>query len=187
MAIVLSVCGSPAHVSRTAYLLGHVGALLGGLGHDVVHLQARSLPAEALLYGDIQHPAIVRTAAQFAAADAVVVGTPIYKAAYSGLLKSLLDVLPQYALAGKYVLPIATGGSAAHVLAIDYALRPVLNSMGAGHIAPGRFVLDRLVTIHADGTVAIEPEAQALLLAVVEEFAAALTRRRPGSLVSRAP
>ncbi len=56
----------------------------------------------------------------------MVIGTPVYKAAYSGLLKSLLDLLPQYALAGKTVLPLATGGSTAHVLAIDYALRPVL-------------------------------------------------------------
>jgi FMN reductase len=49
----------------------------------------------------------------------------VYKAAYSGLLKTLLDLLPQCALAGKVVLPVVTCGSPAHVLAIDYALRPL--------------------------------------------------------------
>jgi NAD(P)H-dependent FMN reductase len=34
----------------------------------------------------------------------------VYKAAYSGLLKTLLDLLPQCALAGKVVLPVVTGG-----------------------------------------------------------------------------
>ncbi|MFF8941890.1 FAD-binding protein [Streptomyces sp. NPDC014864] len=43
----------------------------------------------------------------------------------------------------KTVLPLATGGTTAHVLAIAYALRPVLASMGPAHITPGWFVLDR--------------------------------------------
>ncbi|GAB2803269.1 hypothetical protein GCM10027073_39690 [Streptomyces chlorus] len=100
-------------------------------------LDVRTLPAEALLGADFRHPAITGAAALFERADAVVIGTPVHKAAYSGLLKSLLDLLPQYALAGKSVLPLATGGSTAHVLAIDYALRPVLSSMGAAHCPTG--------------------------------------------------
>src|SRR5918912_82296 len=47
------------------------------------------------------------------------------KAAYTGLLKAFLDLLPQYALGGKTVLPLVTGGTPAHVLTVDYALRPV--------------------------------------------------------------
>lgn len=61
-----------------------------------------------------------------AAADVVIVATPIYKAAYSGLLKVFLDLLPPDALRGKTVLPLAMGGSLAHLLALDYALKPVL-------------------------------------------------------------
>jgi FMN reductase len=68
--------------------------------------------------------------------------------------------MPQYALTGKTVLPLATGGSTAHVLAIDYALRPVLTSMGAAHVVQGRFVLDKDITVHADGSVTV-PEATA--------------------------
>ncbi len=112
----------------------------------MIPLDVRTIPATALLGADFAHPDIVRARTLVEQADGVVVGTPVYKAAYSGLLKSLLDLLPQYALAGKTVLPLATGGTTAHVLAIDYALRPVLSSMGAAHIVQGWFTLDKDIT-----------------------------------------
>jgi len=136
MASILSVSGSPSPTSRTTRLLRHLDDRLRLQGHDVTPLDVRTLPAQALLGADFGHPAIAAATALFEQADGVVIGTPVYKAAYSGLLKSLLDLLPQYALTGKTVLPLATGGSTAHVLAIDYALRPVLSSMGPSHIVP---------------------------------------------------
>ncbi|MFC8452275.1 NADPH-dependent FMN reductase [Kitasatospora sp. NPDC057223] len=177
MAVVLSVSGSPSRTSRTTRLLRHVDARLAARGHEVVPFEVRSLPAEALLAGDVSHPEIAAALELFAQADGVVIGTPVYKAAYSGLLKTLLDVLPQYALTDKAVLPLATGGSTAHVLAVDYALRPVLSSMGAGHITQGWFVLDRHITVREDGVTVIERETDVLLTPVVDGFASALERR----------
>ncbi|MYR60944.1 NADPH-dependent FMN reductase, partial [Streptomyces sp. SID625] len=136
----------------------------------------RAVPAEALLGADFRHPAIVEATELFARADGVVVGTPVYKASYSGVLKALLDLLPQYALTGKTVLPLATGGSVAHVLAIDYALRPVLNSMGATHIVQGWFTLDKDITVHEDGTLTVRPAASEALTQVVDQFSLALGR-----------
>ncbi|MER5182397.1 NADPH-dependent FMN reductase [Streptomyces sp. NPDC002896] len=178
MPTVLSVSGSPSPTSRTGRLLRHLDARLTAQGHEVVPLDVRTLPADALLGADPTHPAITGTAELFEGADGVVIGTPVYKAAYSGLLKTLLDLLPQYALAGKAVLPLATGGSPAHVLAVDYALRPVLSSMGADHVLPGRFVVDKHITVAADGTVSLPPETARELHQVVDGFSAALTARR---------
>jgi FMN reductase len=172
MASVLSVSGSPSVASRTARLLDHVAARLAAQGHQVTSLEVRTLPGEALLGADPGHPAIVAAAGLFDRADGVVIGTPVYKAAYSGLLKSLLDLLPQYALAGKTILPLATGGSTAHVLAIDYALRPVLSSMGARHIVQGWFVLDRHITAHEDGTTVVETGTDEVLGRLVDHFSA---------------
>ncbi|WP_326595579.1 NADPH-dependent FMN reductase [Streptomyces sp. NBC_01803] len=176
MAVVLSISGSPSPTSRTARLLRHLDGQLALRGHDIVPLDVRALPAEALTGADPGHPAIVEVAGLLARADGVVIGTPVYKAAYSGLLKSLLDLLPQYALTGKTVLPLATGGTTAHVLAIDYALRPVLSSMGATHITPGWFLLDRDITATPDGGITLEPAAAEPLTQVVEQFSAALER-----------
>lgn len=183
MATVLSLSGSPSPTSRTARLLRHLDARLTAQGHRVVPLDVRTLPAEALLGADFGHAAIARATALVAEADGLVIGTPIYKAAYSGLLKSLLDLLPQYALAGKTVLPLATGGSTAHVLAIDYALRPVLNSMGAGHIVQGWFTLDKDITVAEDGTVSVAEPAAGALEGVVDQFSAALADRARRTVV----
>ncbi|MFF2696988.1 NADPH-dependent FMN reductase [Streptomyces cyaneofuscatus] len=177
MATVLSVSGSPSATSRTARLLLHLGDRLRDQGHEVVSLDVRTLPADALLGADFAHPAIVEATALFERVDGVVIGTPIYKAAYSGLLKSLLDLLPQYALTGKTVLPLATGGSTAHVLAIDYALRPVLTSMGAAHVVPGWFTLDKDITVDADGTVALAGPTAEALGEVTDRFSAVLRER----------
>ncbi|MEV5491942.1 NADPH-dependent FMN reductase [Streptomyces bobili] len=176
MATILSVSGSPSATSRTGRLLRHLDQRLIAQGHEVVPLDVRTVPAEALLGADFRHPAIVEATELFARADGIVVGTPVYKASYSGVLKALLDLLPQYALTGKTVLPLATGGSVAHVLAIDYALRPVLNSMGAAHIVQGWFTLDRDITAHEDGSLTIAPDAAEALGQVVDQFSTALGR-----------
>ncbi|MFD7431545.1 NADPH-dependent FMN reductase [Streptomyces sp. NPDC059814] len=177
MATVLSVSGSPSSTSRTARLLRDLDDRLRDQGHEVTSLEVRTLPADALLGAQFGHPAIVAATELFAQADGVVIGTPVYKAAYSGLLKSLLDLLPQYALTGKTVLPLATGGSLAHVLAIDYALRPVLSSMGAAHIVPGWFTLDKDITVGQDGALTVAPGSAEALAEVTDRFSAALGAR----------
>ncbi|AJE39118.1 NADPH-dependent FMN reductase [Streptomyces nodosus] len=177
MATVLSVSGSPSATSRTARLLRHLDDRLVAQGHEVIPLDVRTLPPEALLHADLGHPAIARAVALFERADGVVIGTPVYKAAYSGLLKSLLDLLPQYALTGKTVLPLATGGTTAHVLAIDYALRPVLSSMGPATITPGWFTLDKDITVGDDGALTVAPGSAEALAQVTDHFSAALGGR----------
>ncbi|MEU6389193.1 NADPH-dependent FMN reductase [Streptomyces sp. NPDC046939] len=177
MATVLSVSGSPSPVSRTGRLLRHLDRQLAAQGHEVIPLDVRAVPAEALLGADPRHPAIVEVGELLARADGLVVATPVYKASYSGVLKALLDLLPQYALAGKTILPLATGGSVAHVLAIDYALRPVLSSMGAAHIVQGWFTLDKDIAVREDGTLALAPAVAEALLPIVDQFSAALGHR----------
>ncbi|MET9809370.1 NADPH-dependent FMN reductase [Streptomyces halstedii] len=177
MAAILSVSGSPSATSRTARLLRHLDDRLRHQGHQVTSLEVRTLPPGPLLGADFRHPAIVEASALFERADGVVIGTPVYKAAYSGLLKSMLDLLPQYALTGKTVLPLATGGSTAHVLAIDYALRPVLSSMGAAHIVPGWFTLDTDLSVAPDGALTVAPGAAEALDQVTDRFSAVLGGR----------
>ncbi|GGO23669.1 FMN reductase (NADPH) [Microbispora rosea subsp. aerata] len=178
MSTIVVLSGSPSAVSRTAALCAHVSDRLRRAGHEVAALRARDLPARALLAADTGHPRIAEAVRLVEEADGVVVASPVYKAAYSGLLKALLDLLPQFAFAGKVVLPLVTGGSPAHVLAIDYALRPVLTSLGADHVVPGWFVLDRHITIDG-GEVALDPEHAAPLHRVVDAFASAVDARRP--------
>lgn len=69
-----------------------------------------------------------------AAADGLIVVTPVFSASYSGLFKSFFDVLSvsdKDALAGKPVLIAATGGSARHSLVLEHALRPLFSYLRA--------------------------------------------------------
>lgn len=182
MGHVLAVSGSPMEVSRSAVLLGHVSRILEANGHTVDTLKIRDLPPKALLHADFTDPAIVDSTERLARADGLIVATPVYKAAFSGLLKSWLDLMPQFGLADKAVLPLATGGSIAHALALDYALRPVLTSMDARHVVNGFLVLDRFIESPTpvepspiEAPVNIHADAEPALSKVVLGFLAALT------------
>lgn len=178
MSSVIVLTGSPSAGSRTAALSELIARRLERAGHTARTLRVRDLPAEALIGADAAHPAIVEAVAAIEAADALVVASPVYKAAYSGVLKTLLDLLPQRALAGKAVLPVVTGGTAAHLLAIDYALRPVLVSLGAHHVVKGCFVLDQHITFADEGAIALDPAGAEQLHAAVDGFATVLGARR---------
>ena len=92
---ILLLGGSPAAVSSTGRLLDHVGDKLAGYGHRHSKIQVRDLPAQALLHADTSDLAIKRALAAVADADAIVIATPVYKASFTGLLKTFLDLLPQ--------------------------------------------------------------------------------------------
>nr|WP_218628370.1 MULTISPECIES: NADPH-dependent FMN reductase [unclassified Variovorax] len=145
------IAGSPSSPSRSTALLESVGSRLHGRGARIERVTVRELPAQALLRAEWEHPDIAHAIAQVAQARVVVVATPVYKAAYSGVLKVFLDLLSQGALKGKTVLPLATGGSAHHMLALDYALRPVLQALAARHILPGIYATDAQITATPQG------------------------------------
>lgn len=160
---VLLIAGSPSERSRTAALLEGAGARLEGRGVQVDRLKVRNLSPQALLLAEFGHPSIIEAQKRVADASVLVIATPVYKAAYSGILKVFLDVLSQTALKGKTVLPMATGGSPHHMLALDYALRPVLQSLGAKHILPGIYATDGQVTLLPEGGYQVEDEIGARL------------------------
>ncbi|ABD69509.1 NADPH-dependent FMN reductase [Rhodoferax ferrireducens T118] len=148
---VLLIAGSPSERSRSAALLDAVAQRLQFRGVRTERLQIRDLSPQALILADFGNPSISHALGRVAKADVVVVATPVYKAAYSGVLKVFLDLLPQNALAGKTVLPLATGGSPNHMLALDYALRPVLQSLAAKQILPGIYATDAQVAVSESG------------------------------------
>ncbi|MEJ8852941.1 NADPH-dependent FMN reductase [Variovorax robiniae] len=148
---VLLIAGSPSTPSRSTALLESVGDRLQRRGARIERITVRDLPAQALVRAEWEHPDIAHAIAQVAQARVVVVATPVYKAAYSGALKVFLDLLSQGALKGKTVLPLATGGSAHHMLALDYALRPVLQALAARHILPGIYATDAQITASPQG------------------------------------
>lgn len=177
MALIVTVAGSPAPGSRTAQLARMIGVMLRHQGFDVEAIDVRDLPAEDLFHQRVMSSSLQAAVSLVGRADGVVVVTPVYKASYTGLLKAFLDTLPQSGFDEKVVLPIVVGGTLAHLLAIDYALRPVLASLGAQHVVGGLFLLDTLITRQADGELSIELQARGRLDRAVRDFAVSLRRR----------
>src|SRR5262245_33630127 len=103
MSDLVTIAGSPSYPSRSSAVLEIIRSHFESRRFTTESIQVRTLPAEALLLGRYDDPAIQQAIATIAAAHVVIVATPVYKAAYTGLLKAFLDVLPQYALVDKIV------------------------------------------------------------------------------------
>ena len=82
------------------------------------------------------------------------------------------------------MLPLATGGSVAHVLALDYALRPVVHSLGPRHVVQSFFLLDQHLTITGD-RLEIHPDSAGSLDDVLEQFRKALDGVPHGTALGR--
>ena len=76
-------------------------------------------------------------------ADIVVVTTPVYRGAYTGLFKHFFDFIHQDALIDKPVLLAATGGSERHALMIDHQLRPLFSFFQARTLPLGVYATDK--------------------------------------------
>jgi FMN reductase len=175
---VVLLSGSPAARSRTEVLLDHVRQRLEAQQVEVSLLRVRDFPAEDLLHARFDSPAVQQLQAVVASADGLVVGTPVYKASFTGALKVLLDLLPERALAHKVVLPLASGGSPAHLLAVDYALKPVLAALKAQEMLSGVFAVDKQIAYpEGDRPAQIDDELRERLDEALEQLGAALARR----------
>lgn len=141
MSEIVILSGSPSEFSRTDLVLKYLGSILKEEGFTVTHLSIRDVPMEDMFLGKLNSPAIVDISALIHEAKGVIVGSPVYKAAYSGVLKALLDILPQDVLQDTPVLPLMTGGSSAHLLALEYTLKPLLATL-KGQNLKGVYLVD---------------------------------------------
>jgi FMN reductase len=178
MAIVVSLSGSPSPTSRSQGLLVRSIALLEERGVQIKSFSLADFDAQALLFGRFEDQAIRDFQKAVAEADGLLVATPVYKAAYSAGLKAMLDVLPERALVRHVVLPLATGGSAAHMLAVDYSLQPVLTALKAHHILGAVYATEKDIHRDEHNILSVSAEIDERLLIAVERFASLLPHRK---------
>ncbi len=92
--------------------------------------------------------AVERELAVVEQADVLVVATPVYRGAYTGLFKHFFDFIHQDALVDKPILLAATGGSERHALVIDHQLRPLFSFFQARTLPLGVYTTDQDFTNH---------------------------------------
>ncbi len=145
VAKVVAVTGNPGSPSRTRALV-----------QDIVDAVGRLTPVDAhfIELADVGHvigqshyrkqlpPAGEAVVALVESADLLVVGTPVYRASYTGLFKHLFDLVGLDALAGVPVVLSATGGSERHALVIDHELRPLFSFFRALTVPTGIYATE---------------------------------------------
>jgi FMN reductase len=113
-------------------------------------------------------------------ADLLIVGSPVYKGSYTGLLKHLIDLVNYPALLGAPVGLLACGGSDRHALVIEHQMRPLFGFFGAKTLPTGVFMTDKTVV---DGWVvdaACAARLDQLIAEAVHELDVARARRAGG-------
>lgn len=131
------VVGNPKPASRTLSAATYLAHQLTGEPDLVVDLA--TLGPALLDWADADVNDLVK---QVGDADLVIVATPTYKASYTGLLKLFLDRFAGGTGLSGLAVPLMLGGSAAHSLAPELALRPVLTEIGATVPGRGLYVID---------------------------------------------
>lgn len=138
---IVVISGSPSSESRSQNVLKYIGRILKARGLSIGHISVRDVPAEDLMFGNFSSPEVNDIVINIENAKGVIVGSPVYKASYSGVLKSLFDILPQDVLKNTPVLPVMSGGSISHLLALEYALKPLISTL-KGTTLKGVYYLD---------------------------------------------
>lgn len=142
---IVAVSGGLQRPSKAAALAEHLLDLIA----DELPCEQRLVelgPLAPQLAGAIwrnQLPdAVERELAAVEQADVLVVATPVYRGAYTGLFKHFFDFIHQDALVDKPVLLAATGGSERHALVIDHQLRPLFSFFQARTLPLGVYATD---------------------------------------------
>lgn len=143
---IVAVSGGLNNPSKTESL---VQAILDELG------QATPINVHFIKFSEIGHllgGAIYRNQlpqcvqddlAAVEAADALIVGTPVYRASFTGLFKHFFDFVEQTALVDVPVLLAASGGSDRHALVLEHQLRPLFSFFQAQTLPIGVYATDR--------------------------------------------
>jgi FMN reductase len=136
---VAVLVGNPKRRSRTYEAALLVAEKLTQTPAKVV-VDIADLGAGVLDWSDAPATAAVESIRE---ADVVVVASPTYKAAYTGLLKVFLDRFPSDGLSGAVAVPLMLGAGPGHALAPEHTLRPVLVELGATVPTRGLYLIDR--------------------------------------------
>lgn len=168
MTTVTILSGSPSRVSKTNRVAEWVKEQLQRLGHTVYLVRLRDLPAEDLLYANDSSEPIAQTHEWIRQSKAIIVLSPVYKGSYTGILKAYLDLLPEKALKEKLVVPIVTGGTIAHLLALEYALKPIFSILGARTILHGVFILDWTLGHDDEGRIVLSDDLLSRMQEVIQ-------------------
>jgi FMN reductase len=131
---ILGISGSVKQPSRTGRVVSDILASIerrASVSTDIIDLAVAAPILFRALRADQLDEAGRRIIDAVEAADVLVVGSPVYRASYTGALKHVFDLVDFRALQGKRVVLAATGGTPLHGLMLEHQFRPLFGFFGA--------------------------------------------------------
>jgi FMN reductase len=131
---ILGLSGSVSRPSRTTSLVREILARFADDDRWETGL-IEFADAAPQLFTALARPQLQGRAAEIVSvveqADLLVVGTPVYRASYTGALKHLFDLVHHQYFSGKLVILAATGGTPLHGLVTEHEMRPLFGFLNA--------------------------------------------------------
>jgi len=143
---VVVVVGNPKANSRTRAVAERVAAAaaaaagIEGAAQSTAVIELADLGPQLF---DWSSAAVKTATSTLSGSSLAIIATPVYKATYTGLLKSFLDWFGQTGLSGVTAIPVMVGASPTHALAVEVHLRPLLVEIGASVPTRGLFVMEQ--------------------------------------------
>jgi FMN reductase len=120
---IVFLAGSPSDASRSAFVAHVVASETQRLGWHPVFFSLRDFDPADVLFGRSTAPGVARFIDATKAAAALVLAAPVYKGTYTGVLKSIVDLIPPDALVEKPALGISTARVPTHAIGVAQAYR----------------------------------------------------------------
>jgi len=143
---LVGIGGNLRRPSRTRALIEHIGTEVAR-HRDVSFRLYDLIDAGPVLGAAFSREELSTTAAAVVeaieSADALIVGTPVYKGSYTGLFKHLFDFVAIDALTNKPVVLTATGGGEKHALVVEHQLRPLFGFFTAFALPTAVYAADQ--------------------------------------------
>lgn len=126
---MVTINGSPTKRSKTGVLVEAIGDAIA----RVIPVERRSVSlsdaGHEVMCG-LTRPGVTAEGENMLrlveAADIIVVGSPMYRATYTGLLKHFFDLIERDAMGNCKAVLCATGANQMHTLALEHQMRPLM-------------------------------------------------------------
>jgi FMN reductase len=191
---IVVVHGSPSATSRSTLLAGLVVEAARRAGVDAEPWSLADFDAGDVFHARTAAPAVARFVESVRGAAGIVLATPVYKAAYSGALKAIVDLIPPDALVDRPALGIGTARIPSHGVEVDRALRALFVFFRARAVETLVVLDDELtVTAEAAGRVVSEvvgprePARAHVLSPAAEQRVQAASRALVAAVVGASP
>lgn len=166
---ILGITGSVRRPSRTALVVERIlerAALAYGVETRLIDLANAAPVLFKALRSDELDDVGRDIVAEVEAADILVVGSPVYRASYTGALKHLFDLVDFRALQGRKVILAATGGTPLHGLTLEHQFRPLFGFFGAVTVPTTIYATE----VDFDGYELINPAVDARIERAISEL-----------------